>query len=123
MELVPQPEPPVRCMFVLNMIKAVAYIVCIPFAVLVDWGAYIRICLSMIILQNLRNVKENTSINYRAYLFPRVLATALGALAICYDAFHQQGERIYLWIGVTLFLLSLLYAILATYLAGRENHQ
>jgi hypothetical protein len=102
------------------MIKAAAYLACIPFAILVDWGAFVRISLSIIILRNLNEEKTYT-IYYKLNIFPRVLATALGALAICYDAFHQETDRRYLWIGVTLFLSSLLYAIVATYWPRKQK--
>jgi hypothetical protein len=104
------------------MIKIIAYIACIPLAILVDWGMYTRISIGLIILRNLSEGEAIRSVDYQAHIFPRVLATALGALAICYDAFHQGGDRRYLWIGVALFLLSLLYAFVATYWSARQNH-
>lgn len=105
------------------MMKVLAYILCVPFGVLVDWGSYGRISLLIMASRNLMGADAAQYVSYRSYIFPRILATAMGSLAICYDAFHQEGDRGYLWIGVTLFLLSLLYAIIATYWSGKENHQ
>ena len=103
------------------MIKFLAYIFCIPFGIFLDWGFFGRISLLIIVSKNLIGPVSTQSVDYKAYIFPRILATALGSLAICYDAFHQEGDRRYLWIGVTLFLLSLLYGIFATYWSTKHD--
>ena len=100
------------------MVRLFFYIAAMPIGIVLDWAIYARV--SLLVL-SVRGMVPSGS--YRDYVFPRVLATILGSLAICYDAFHQEGDRRYLWIGVTLFLLSLLYAITATYWSGRQNHQ
>ena len=122
MDLGPQPALLVHCIAAGKMIEIIAYAACIPLAILVDWGMYTRISIGLIILRNLRNGEKTSSTEYQTHIFPRLLATALGGVAICYDAFHQEGDRRYLWIGVALFVLSLFYGLAAKYWLGRRNH-
>jgi hypothetical protein len=99
------------------MIKALIFIAAAIAGIIIDWGLYARVSLLIMTAKG-----SASSLSYRDFVFPRLLATILGALAVCYDALHQEGDRRYLLIGMTFFLLSLLYAIAATYWPGRHNH-
>jgi hypothetical protein len=61
------------------------------------------------------------SASYRSNLFPRIIVTAAGALAICYDAYHLDPYRGGLWIGVVLFISSIIYGVVAGYRKGSRD--
>lgn len=98
------------------MIRVLIFTAAVIAGVVIDWGLYARISLLIMSAKG-----SASSLSYRDLLFPRLLATVLGALAVCYDVFHQEGDRRYLWIGAALFLSSLLYALAATYWPGRHD--
>jgi hypothetical protein len=86
------------------------YVACISIGIALDWAIVGR---AVLYAESLHAIRPTS--NYKENLFPRIVVTASGLVSISYSAGHKGAHNIALWLGLTLFLLSSVYAIVKSY--------
>ncbi len=86
------------------------YAACICIGIALDWAIVGR---AVLYAESLRGIRPRS--NYKENLFPRIIVTVCGLVSISYSVGHNGAHNIALWLGLTLFLLSSVYAIMKLY--------
>lgn len=86
------------------------YLGCLLVGLALDWAIHGR---ALLYVSSIWHVESRK--NYANGIFPRIIFTMIGITAIVYDAFNYTPLREWLWVGVALFLASIIYGIVISY--------
>lgn len=115
----PQARQPVRrlpCIIAIKMNIVLFYIVCVTIGLFVDWALYERFTLYV---EAVKKVEAKRS--YKDLLFPRILISIIGLSSIALDPYSSIDHRMLLWVGLTLFLVSIAYLLIMAYRPRSNN--
>ena len=110
MVLARQPEPHPLCITATKMNIVVFYIVCVSIGLAVDWALYERFTLYV---ESMKRIEPERS--YKEILFPRILLTVIGLSLMAIDPYVIGYGRMLLWIGLSLFIISIAYLLIMAY--------
>ena len=93
------------------------YLMCMAIGLAVDWALYEKFTLYV---ESLKKIEAKRS--YRDILFPRILISILGLSLIAIDPYVSGDNRMMLWAGLSLFLISISYLLIMAYRPMRDDH-
>ncbi len=86
------------------------YVACVSIGIALDWAILGRVALYT---ESIGGTKPKST--YKKILFPRMIVTICGLALISYSVDHNGAHNITLWLGLTLFFLSIFYSIVRSY--------